>query len=308
MTHLNAALALAEKGCEPIDLHDFLALNLPPHEHLLTPILPEQGIMMVHAPAGLGKTRLLLGMSYAVASGGRFLKWQAPKPRKLLYIDGELPGSAFQDMLANTVASSDSEAAPGFFKLLTPDLAPFGIPDLSTPAGQEELAAYLDDRDLIVVDNISTICRGFQENEAPSWGVVQEWAIHLRSRGKSVIFVHHSNRQGGYRGTSRMLDVLDTCCRLKRPDDYANREGARFELHFDKSRGFYGADAEPLEVQLETDAHGAQLWTMKQMQDVRAAQIIEARESGMGYREIENQLGIKRSTAQRLAKKGKKND
>ena len=306
MTYLNTALSLDEIGCEPIDLHDFLALDIPKRELMLSPVLPVQGIMMVFAPAGLGKTRILLGAAYAVASGGRFLKWHAPKARKVLYLDGELPASAFQDMLANTVASSDTEASQGFFKLLTPDLSPFGIPDLSSADGQAELAAHLDDRDLIVVDNISTICRGFQENEAPSWGLIQQWACHLRSQGKSVIFVHHTNKQGGYRGTSRMLDVLDTAIRLTRPGDYCQREGLRSEIHFDKSRGFYGDDAEPIEVQLETDGQGKQLWTMKQMEDVRIKQVIEARESGLGFRQIENELGIKKSTAERLAKKAKK--
>ena len=33
------------------------------------------------------------------------------------------------------------------------------------------------DRDLVIVDNLFTICRGMKENEADSWVPVQNWAL-----------------------------------------------------------------------------------------------------------------------------------
>jgi hypothetical protein len=50
---------------------------------------------------------------------------------------------------------------------------------------------------------------------------------------------------------SRREDVLDTVVNLRRPEDY--EQGARFEVHFDKSRGFMGKDAEPFEATLSDD-------------------------------------------------------
>ena len=41
--------------------------------------------------------------------------------------------------------------------------------------------------------------------------------------------------------------------RLRRPLDYSAEQGARFEIHFEKSRGFQGLDAEPFETQLLGD-------------------------------------------------------
>ena len=37
---------------------------------------------------------------------------------------------------------------------------------------------------------------------------------------------------------------------LKRPIDYDASQGARFEVHFTKSRGFFGEDAAPFEARL----------------------------------------------------------
>ena len=40
---------------------------------------------------------------------------------------------------------------------------------------------------------------------------------------------------------------------LRKPPDYQADQGARFEIHFEKSRGFYGPEAEPFEVRLIGD-------------------------------------------------------
>ena len=107
---------------------------------------------------------------------------------------------------------------------------------------------------LIVMDNISTLIRSGKENEGESWLPVQEWALRLRSRGKTVLFIHHSGKGGQQRGTSRREDVLDTVIALKKPADYKQQDGAHFEVHFEKNRGLYGDDVKPFEVRLTSNA------------------------------------------------------
>src|SRR5262249_35613176 len=78
------------KGCgsrlQSVDIRDFLAREIPPRKHLLAPILPEQGLAMAYGPRGLGKTHISVGIAVAVASGGRFLRWTAPKPAGVLMV------------------------------------------------------------------------------------------------------------------------------------------------------------------------------------------------------------------------------
>jgi hypothetical protein len=69
------------------------------------------------------------------------------------------------------------------------------------------------------------------------------WCFHRRHL--------RAGKGGQQRGTSRREDVLDTSISLRRPADYSPAEGARFEVHYEKHRGFYGADAEPFEAKLE---------------------------------------------------------
>ena len=66
-----------------IGFDDFLAIDMPPREMLLDPILPERSLAMLYAPRGIGKTLLALSMGLAVASGSRLLRWRAPRKRRV---------------------------------------------------------------------------------------------------------------------------------------------------------------------------------------------------------------------------------
>src|SRR5689334_13459647 len=75
---------------EPIvalEIGELLSRQFPPMEEILSPWLRKQNLAMVYSKRGVGKTFFGLGVAYAVASGGSFLKWRAEKPRKVLFID-----------------------------------------------------------------------------------------------------------------------------------------------------------------------------------------------------------------------------
>ena len=100
---------------------------------------------------------------------------------------------------------------------------------LSDPDDQADLEAKLEGISLVIVDNLATLCRTGQPNDADSWLPIQTWALRLRAAGLSVLFIHHSGKNGGQRGTSAKEDILDTVIGLRRPSDYEATEGARFE-------------------------------------------------------------------------------
>jgi hypothetical protein len=208
---------LEQPSLAVVEVMDFIKMNLPNREVILSPWLPAQGLAMIYAPRGVGKTHVALGIAYAVTSNTAFLGWQQERL------------SALAD--ANRVSLIAS------FKLITPDLQRGAMPDLATPKGQVMLEAHLAGVELIIVDNISTLCRNTRENEADSWLPVQEWALRMRAAGKSVLFIHHAGKGGSQRGTSKREDILDTVISLKRPDDYKPKEGAVFQVHFEKARG-----------------------------------------------------------------------
>ena len=107
------ALATDRKQVSAINYDDFLQRKLPPRETLLAPWLPKQGIAMAHAPRGIGKTHFAHGVAWAVAAGGKFLRWTTPGGAfRVLLLDGEMPGVLLQERLRTVIHASGLEA-PG---------------------------------------------------------------------------------------------------------------------------------------------------------------------------------------------------
>jgi len=154
-----------------------------------------------------------------------------------------------------------------------------------------------------VMDNISTLSRTGKENEGESWLPLQEWGLRLRSRGKTVLFIHHSGKDGQQRGTSRREDVMDTVISLKKPADYKQQDGASFEVHFEKNRGLYGDDVNPFEVRLtsNTSVEGNKkfVWTWKSLEASTFEKVCSLKNEGMTQSEIAEELDINKSTVSR---------
>ncbi len=285
----------------PIELGDFLAREFPPRENLLAPWLASKGLAMVFAPRGVGKTHFALAVAYAVASGGSFLKWAAPKARRVLLLDGEMPPAVLQERLAIIAANADMEAPPGHFMMLPYDLCEDGGPDLGTVEGQEQLESHIGSADLIVVDNLSTLARTGKENEAEGWGTIQAWALSQRRKGRSVLFfIHHAGKGGDQRGTSKREDVLDTVIRLSHPEDYEPSDGARFLVTFTKSRGIFGADVEPFEARLNDGR-----WICEDTTELLEAEVMALLAEGKSLREAATELGINKNKVARIRDRAK---
>jgi hypothetical protein len=286
----------------PLNLKEFLELELPPRRMILSPWLKEKGTAMLYSPRGVGKTLLGLTAAYAVASGDSFLAWSACEPRRILYVDGEMTGAELQHRLAAIAAGFKREAAPDFFRLLSADVSDRGLPDLATPEGQREFDDAIGDTEVVTLDNISTLCRSGKENEAEGWQLVQDWTLSHRRAGRSLIFAHHAGKGGTQRGTSKREDILDTVIALRRPTDYRPDQGARFEVHFEKHRGFHGAEAESFEARYE-ERDGAAIWSRTAIADVELKRVADAIRDGMSLREAAAELGINKSKVERLKAK-----
>lgn len=296
----------ARKQLNVLNLGQLLQTSFPEREHLLSPLILTQSLSMVHAWRGLGKTHFALGIAYAVASGGNYLKWQSPRPRGVLYLDGEMPGSVLQERLAAITAAHDHQPLPDHFRIITPDLQEGGgMPDLSTLKGQAAVNDMLTpETALIVVDNISCLCRSGRENEGESWFPVQGWALQQRAAGRAVLFIHHSGKNGEQRGASKREDILDTVIKLKRPIDYDPSQGAVFELIFEKARHLKGEDTASFEARLTTNPlSGLQEWLYKDVALTSFDRVVTLAKEGLSQHEVANELQINKSNVSRHWKK-----
>ena len=275
---------------------DLYHLEYPKRKMILSPWLPERGLCMIAATRGIGKTYLALNIAISVASGRSFLKWQAPEPKKVLYIDGEMPKSDFQERYKKAVEPIYDDFQFDNFDYLSHEDQEYGISSLATENGQKFINGRACRADLIIIDNIATLCGTAGENDSDAWRPVQSWALQQRAAGRSVLFIHHANRNGSQRGTSAREDVLDSVISLQRPPNYVQSQGAKFEVHFTKARGFYGPDAEPFEAKFADDQ-----WITNPIQSSAEPDDIRSyHDQGMSIREIGSRTGISKSKVHRM--------
>ena len=301
--HLRRANAVLP-SFQPVGLQEFLALDVPQREMLLAPILPERSLAMLYAPRGIGKSWLGLSMALTVASGGSLLRWNAPKARRVLYVDGEMPLPDLQARLRLIATGLGRDLAQNTFQMLAADDTEHGI-NLASSEGQRALEENLDGVDLLVLDNLSTLTTG-GEGASDAWLPMQNWLLRLRRKGIAVLLIHHAGVNGRQRGTSRREDALDTVIALRRPNDYSPAQGARFEVHIEKARTLVGEEAVPFEAAIEPfvaeSGKPGVCWKANDIQSAvstlaRAAALYEA---GLTVRQVASMLAISRSESGRL--------
>jgi putative DNA primase/helicase len=286
-----------------IGFDDFLAINMPPREMLLDPILPERSLAMLYAPRGIGKTLLSLSIGLAVASGAPVLRWHAPRQRRVLYVDGEMPLVSLQERLRSIATGLGAAIPNDGFRVLAADNTENGL-SISSEGGQRSIDPLLNSADLVIFDNLSTLCTNGSESASEAWVPMQNWLLKLRRQGTAVLLVHHAGTNGRQRGTSRREDALDTVIGLRRPEDYSPEQGVRFEVHFEKLRNRVEGDAAaPFEAELETASAGeidVARWRDCDLRPPVLKQAAVLFQDGLTVREVASMLRISKTEAGRL--------
>ena len=109
---------------------------------LLDPILPERSLSMLYAPRGVGKTLLSLSIGLAVAGGVPLLRWSAPRRKRVLYVDGEMPLSSLQERLRAISMGLGADIPNDGFKILAADQTEQGL-SLGSEDGQKAVEPLL---------------------------------------------------------------------------------------------------------------------------------------------------------------------
>ena len=124
-----------------------------------------------------------------------------------------------------------------------------------------------------------------------------------RQKGRSVLFIHHSGKNGQQRGTSKREDLLDVVIGLRRTPDYEPANGACFEVHFEKARHLTGDSVNPIEARLSTNESNLLEWHCQNVADSTYERVVSLANEGMSQIEIANELDIHRSNVSRAWRK-----
>ena len=284
----------------PMSADDLVCLEIPPRTAILTesgsPVFYESSVNQLLAWRGTGKTLFGLGLANAFASGGQILGFKADRPRKVLYLDGELPLSQLQERVRDLVALENRRNVQLFNPEMLP--TPRGIDLLHGGdfAALKRMAARTK-AEVLILDSQSTLMSGDSnktEFQEPRQAALRE----LRWMGLCVIETHHLGKQGLQRGSSKNDDILDMQIRLNRVKDWEPADGLLFELTYEKIRHAARLDS-GYQVSLEDG-----LWVRQESDELKSA--AELFKQGKSEREVARELDITSSKARRLKIKASK--
>jgi hypothetical protein len=265
---------------------------------LLEPIMAPGTAALVYGAPGVGKSFLALGLALAAAGGGSFLGWTAPRPHKVLYLDGEMSRDAVAARLRLF-----GPPPPSFRMWLATEQDGAKL-DLSTEAGLLRLMASWGAVDLVVIDSLSSLA-GTTHRDPERWSEVGGFLAFNQGCGRSIVMVHHANRDGAMRGIGRRADAMDLILALRRPRDWRPADRARFEVHLEKARHLAGAALAPIEAQLCTGPDGRGAWHWSEAGTVLLRRAADLLQQGMKAEAVGKAIGVSRRTAFRLQRRAR---
>lgn len=293
---------------ELLTLREFLAEPWPRTEKIVDPWLPTSGICMLWGERGGGKTLVTLALALHVAEGKNFLEMLVPKPRRVLYIDGEMAADEVKGRLQKLLGGMGpwSEAMWERFAIVSHESFKTGIPDLSEPGrGRRLIEAYVKEHkvELLILDNLSSLLQTGNENEAEGWIDFNHWLLNFRRERVTVLLIHHAGKSGTQRGTSKREDHLNSSVKIITRE---TEPTLRIGWEYTKWRSF---NPEPFELEaLFNKTNGkentATIQRVQSMAD-EINEVMALQADGLSVRKIAEQIGQSKSKVQRLSRRGK---
>lgn len=281
-------------------------LERAPRELILEPWFRAADLGYVFAPRGLGKTWLAMLFAQAIADGTKAGPWGAPKPRRTLYVDGEMALDLTQQRYRALCPNPSGNLLFLHHEVMFERTGQ--VLNLTAPLVQESLLQYAvaNKIEVIFLDNLSCLFSGVKENDADAWELILPWLLQLRRRGIAVVFVAHAGRNGLMRGTSRREDAAAWIISLSEPPETtATGTGAHFVARFTKCRNCPSEDAPTMEWHFKREgADGVSVHCKVADQLMIFRGWIEDGLDNCG--DIAAEMGVSKGTISKLAKRAVK--
>lgn len=212
---------------EPMTLEQFRNVAPQEREWLIANVLPARTTGIVHSEARCGKTLLFYDFAKAIASG-KLWNGYPTKQGKVLIVQTDEPSSETNDRFE---VNGIFEGVPSDQILV---LTRWGFSQI------RKLQRWIETYQpaLVMIDSLTTANRRSTTEEKDSpYGHCLSDLRDLADRYSCTIWVmHHSNRQGGLRGTTAIEANVSEVWRLRKPDRREDLDQYHRVLEIGKSR------------------------------------------------------------------------
>lgn len=279
-------------------------LAIPTRETLMGDWFRAADYGVIFGRRGLGKSWQALSLACALAQGRDLGPWKCAKPRRVLYVDGEMALDDFRDRVRSLGGGCEN-----FLTLSHQSVFDHSQSSLclSERTQQVETTRFCEREkvDVLFLDNGACLFRGVAENDADEFrDLIENWLLDLRRRGIAVVLILHAGRSGAIRGTSKREDAAFWILRL---DEVAGAGdggvGARFITRFAKNRNAV-EDPPPLDWHYEP-VDGATRITHKEADSMTI--FLKWVEDGLDTcGEVADEMGLSNGQVSKMAKRAEK--
>lgn len=195
-----------------LDLAALLAVDRPERRWLVAGLVPMGASVSVVAPAGTGKSLLILALALSVARGDNRFAGIPTTTVRVLLVDMENSPDDLADRLAALGVTPDT--VDHLERLVVLHLPPFA--PLDSYPGAAELALVLDaygmePGDLVVLDSLQRVVAGPENDSDTLRSFYRHTGTLLKRRGLTVVRADNMGKdvERGARGTSGKRDDVD---------------------------------------------------------------------------------------------------
>jgi len=285
-----------------LDLENFLESELPPLDFIIGEWFVQASITTIYAKAGVGKTWLTYALARSLITGENFLNHKITRCLdKILIVDGEMPLNLMQTrmkMMLSGVHGIKILSAFSFYDATNQTL------DLFNAKHQKVLNRWIKEHgfEMVIFDNRSTLTPNQPENTDENVSQVISWLTTLRNQGVSSVLVHHANKQGTQRGSSKWDGAMDQIIKLEEVKLGKNQViGGKFHVILEKTRQKRPDEANVMATILEM---GDQVRVVVESiddpeLDDDQLQLLQAIHEGKSQKDLVKLLGVSERTVRR---------
>jgi len=237
--------------------------------NIIRPWLTAPSLTQIYAKEGVGKTMIAYILAIAMTRENyREIKlfggWEVKMPVGCLIVDGEMDEGLIRDRLkklAGPCGKSGKKTPLSIFSAsaFLKDHEKEQPPNLGSKIWRSSIMEYTKNNpeyQVIILDNLYSLIKGIDLSDNTEWQAINEWLLELRHNGVSVIMLHHAGKSGDQLGASSRNFNLNNTIYLKTPKGHMiEKDGAVFEVHFEKGRDIKPGDITRFTLRIEDFGH-----------------------------------------------------